>query len=78
MMDGKKNIAANSDIDQALVGEISYREALAEIESIVKKIEDPKVKIEEITSDVKRALLLIRYCKEELRGYREESNKLFE
>jgi len=57
---------------------MSYREALAEIEVIVKKIEDPKVKIEEITSDVKRALLLIQYCKEELRGYKEESNKLFE
>ena len=58
--------------------DISYRDALAEIESIVKKIEDPKVKIEEITSDVERALLLIHYCKDELRGYREESNKLFE
>ena len=57
---------------------ISYREALAEIEVIIKKIEDPKVKIEEISSDVKRALLLIQYCKDELRDYREESNKLFE
>ena len=57
---------------------LSYRDALAEIEAIVKKIEDPKVKIEEITADVKRALLLIRYCKDELRGYKEESDKLFE
>ena len=57
---------------------LSYRDALAEIEAIVKKIEDPKVKIEEITVDVKRALLLMQYCKDELRGYRDESNKLFE
>ena len=57
---------------------LSYRDALAEIEAIVKKIEDPKVKIEEITTDVKRALFLIQYCKDELRGYKEESDKLFE
>ena len=75
-MDKKKNIETSDPV--ATAEKISYRDALAEIEAIVKKIEDPKVKIEEITSDVKRALLLIQYCKEELRGYKEESNKLFE
>ena len=58
--------------------ELSYREALREIESLLAKIESPDAKIEEVSGDVKRALWLIGFCKEELRGYKEECEKLLE
>ena len=59
--------------NEALPG---YREALAELELLVAKIEDPSTKIEDIAPMVKRSLELACICREELRKYGEDIDKL--
>ena len=59
--------------NEALPG---YREALAELELLVAKIEDPSTKIEDIAPMVKRSLDLAGICREELRKYGEDIDKL--
>lgn len=56
--------------------EKSYKEAIAELEDLVAKIEDPLTNIEEISSYVKRSLELVNYCQLQLRSYKEEIDKL--
>jgi len=56
--------------------EKSYKEALKELEELVVKIEDPATNIEEISSEVKRALELVNYCQLQLRSYKDEIDKL--
>lgn len=56
--------------------EKSYKEAIAELEELVAKIEDPLTNIEEISSYVKRSLELVNYCQLQLRSYKEEIDKL--
>ena len=53
-----------------------YREALAELELLVAKIEDPSTKIEDIAPIVKRSLELTGKCRDELRKYGDEIDKL--
>jgi len=45
---------------------ISYREAIAEIELIVKKIENDEADVDELAGNVKRVAELIKICKEKL------------
>jgi len=45
---------------------ISYREAIAEIELIVKKIENDEADVDELAENVKRVAELIKICKEKL------------
>ena len=55
---------------------ISHREAMEELERLVVKIEDASTKIEEIAPLVKRSVELTQICKNELRRYKEEIEKL--
>jgi len=45
---------------------ISYKDAIAEIELIVKKIENEESDVDELAGNVKRVAELIRICKEKL------------
>ena len=45
---------------------ISYKEAIAEIELIVKKIESDESDVDELAGNVKRVAELIKICKEKL------------
>jgi len=45
---------------------ISYKEAIAEIELIVKKIENDETDVDELAGNVKRVAELIKICKEKL------------
>ena len=45
----------------------NYKNALAEIEAIVKKIESEEVEMDELTTMVKRAADLIQQCKAKLK-----------
>jgi len=56
--------------------EKSYKEALKELEELVVKIEDPATNIEEISTEVKRALELVNYCQLQLRSYKDEIDRL--
>ncbi len=57
---------------------MSYNEAVAQLEEIVKKIEDPNVNLNEVEGLVKRAVELVEYCKGELKGYEEQFEKVLD
>lgn len=57
--------------------EISYTEAIAEIEKIMTKLRGESVDVDTLTAEVKRASELIELCKQRLRTTEEEVNKLF-
>lgn len=46
--------------------EIKYEDALAELESIAKKMEAGEYDIDELTVKLKRAQMLIKMCREKL------------
>lgn len=46
--------------------ELSYKEAMAEIEEIVAKLEDNQLDVDELSGKVKRVSLLIAFCKSKL------------
>ncbi len=52
-----------------------YNEAVAEIETIAAKVEDPNTGIEDIDKYLKRSEELIGKCRAYLRGAREKLNK---
>ncbi|MCQ2958743.1 MAG: exodeoxyribonuclease VII small subunit [Bacteroidales bacterium] len=55
----------------------SYDNAMAELETIVKKIESGECKIDELTAEVKKAAELIAACKNKLRGVEQEIDEAF-
>lgn len=57
---------------------ISYSEAIAEIESILKLLQSDNCDIEAVAQNVKRASELIALCRTKLRKAESETEKLFE
>ncbi len=45
---------------------MTYSEAIAEVEALIKKMEQPDNNLENLTSQVKRASELLNYCKSQL------------
>lgn len=45
---------------------LSYKEAMAEIEEIVAKLEDNQLDVDELSEKVKRVFRLIAFCKSKL------------
>lgn len=45
---------------------MTYSEAIAEVEALIKKMEHPDNNLENLTSQVKRASELLNYCKSQL------------
>lgn len=58
--------------------ELSYREAIAEVEAIVRQMQDPNVDIDKLASMVTRASALIAQCNEKLRKAQAEVEKAVE
>ena len=56
--------------------EKNYEEVYAELEALVKKIEDPERDLSAIGADVKKAMDLIAWCRDYIRGSQEEIEKL--
>ena len=52
--------------------EFDYAKAVAELEAIAAKVEDPQTGIEDIDSCIKRSEELISACRDYLRGVREK------
>ena len=57
--------------------EISYTEAMAEIEKIMTKLRSESIDVDTLTTEVKRASELIEMCKQRLHTTEEEVRKLF-
>ena len=53
-----------------------YEEVYAELEALVKKIEDPERDLSAIGADVKKAMELIAWCRDYTRGNEAEIEKL--
>lgn len=57
--------------------EFSFREAVVEIEDILKQIESGELDVDKLSVEVKRASELIRQCQKKLRTTEEEINSIF-
>lgn len=55
---------------------LNYKEAMAEIESIVAKLEDNQLDVDELSGKVKRVSELIAFCKSKLHETEEEVEKI--
>ncbi len=51
---------------------MTYKEAVAEIDEILAKIEQEELDVDELSEKVRRVSLLIRFCKEKLHKTSEE------
>lgn len=52
--------------------ELSYKEAVSEIELVIQQIESEELDVDKLTEKVKRAAYLIKWCKEKLRSSEKE------
>jgi exodeoxyribonuclease VII small subunit len=56
----------------------TYKEAIAEIEEILEKLENDDPDVDELAENVKRVNYLIKYCKEKLTETETEIKKIME
>jgi exodeoxyribonuclease VII small subunit len=56
--------------------QLSYNEAIAEIETIIEKLENEEIDVDELTKNVKRVSELLNFCKTKLKGTEEEVQKI--
>ena len=55
----------------------TYDEAIEELQIIVQQLQSNEIPMEELSTKVKRAAALIKYCQEKLRNTEEEIRNLF-
>ena len=58
--------------------ELTYSDALAELKEIAARVEDPNADLSQCTKDVRRAMELVKFCKEYITGIQQEMNKVLE
>lgn len=58
--------------------EISYQEAIREIEEIIKKVESGELDVDHLTGQVKRVSYLLDVCRKKLKTAEEEIVKIIE
>ena len=58
--------------------ELSYSEAMVEVEKIIKKLNNDELDIDTISVDIKQATELIKLCKSKLKKSEAEITELFE
>ena len=58
--------------------EISYQEAILEIEEIIKKIESGELDVDQLTDQVKRVSTLLDICRKRLKTAEEEIKKIID
>jgi exodeoxyribonuclease VII small subunit len=67
---------SDDDHDDADLADLPYRDAVAELESILTEIEDDAVDIDQLSRRVRRAAALIRLCQERILGARIEVERV--
>lgn len=55
---------------------MSYKEAITEIEEILKQLENNELDVDELSEKVKRVSLLVTLCKEKLHHTEKEVDKI--
>ena len=58
--------------------ELTYDEALAELQNIVAELQEDIISIDDLSERAKRAAWLVKFCKERLRNLEEELGELFD
>jgi len=58
--------------------EISYKDAVKEIEEIISKIESGELNVDQLTDKVKRASLLLDICRKKLKTVDEEISRIID
>ena len=56
--------------------EQKYEEVFAELEKLVEKIEDPERDLTSLRADIEKAIEMIKWCRDYVRGNSEEIEKL--
>ena len=54
----------------------NYEEAFSELQKIVSEIEQGEISVDELSEKVKRAALLIKFCKTKLKSTEEDVNSI--
>lgn len=57
---------------------ITYKEAVAEIEEILEKLENEELDVDELAKKVQRVSVLLRFCKEKLTGTEKEIQNIID
>ncbi len=55
---------------------LTYSLAYEELENIIQEIEDEEINIDDLSAKVKRASVLLKFCKEKLRSTEEDINSI--
>lgn len=55
----------------------SYDDALTELQTIVRQLQDNQIPMDELSAKIKRAAKLIEYCQKKLRSTEEDIQELF-
>ena len=55
---------------------VSYKEAITEIDEILKQLENNELDVDELSEKVKRVSQLVTLCKDKLRNTEEEIDKI--
>jgi len=55
---------------------VSYKEAITEIDEILRQLEDNELDVDELSEKVKRVSQLVTLCKEKLHNTEEEIDKI--
>jgi exodeoxyribonuclease VII small subunit len=56
--------------------DITYEQAMERLEELVEKMEYPQATLQGLDNEMKEAMELIRFCKEQLKGYQEEFDNI--
>lgn len=62
----------SEEANQSNEEELDYSSAMSELERIVQEIEDADISVDELSEKVKRASVLIRFCRSKLHNTEEE------
>ena len=64
--------------DQQPAADRSYREAIAELEVLLRRLETEQVDVDDLTASAERAAELIRFCKQRLRSAEASLDRVFD
>lgn len=55
---------------------LTYEQAMEQLEAVVEKMESPQVTLQGMEKELKEAMELIKFCKEQLAGYQSEFDNI--
>ncbi|MCC3158393.1 exodeoxyribonuclease VII small subunit [Hymenobacter sp. 15J16-1T3B] len=64
--------------DQQPAADRSYRDAIAELEVLLRRLETESVDVDDLTASAERAAELIRFCKQRLRTAEATLDRVFD